>query len=284
MATLTRTKRKPLLARWSGMASALLICVGLASMGCDVGTPPQRGGEGPGHRAQRLALTPQQELDLGREAYREVLSKPGEYGRALPKDAPEVRRVRDVAKRIIEAVQIEPLQREINLRVRDYKFEWEVNVLQKDSINAFCLPGGKIVVFTGLLRVVQNDDQLATVLAHEVAHALAHHSSERIARQKLQPPGPLGGIWGKSYDREQEAEADHIGLFLMTFAGYNPEEAVRFWERMEQATSGHGRLPEILSDHPSDAHRIQNLRKWVPLALAAKKAFDKGDIAPSPKR
>ena len=126
-------------------------------------------------------------------------------------------------------------------------------------------------------------DHYTTVLSHESAHALAHHSSERVARKQMNQGG-LGGIWSKAYDREEEAEADHIGLFLMTFAGYDPEEAILFWERMQRATSDQARLPEILSDHPSDAHRIQNMKGWVPKAKAAKRAFDEGRIAPVPGR
>ena len=200
----------------------------------------------------------------------------------VPADRPECQRVREVAQRIIHAAGIEPLQREINLR-KGYRFEWEVNVLDKKEVNAFCLPGGKIAVFQGLLPVAQNDAQLATVIAHEIGHALAHHSSERLARKEMNQKG-LGVIWSKAYDRKEEAEADHIGLFLMTFAGYDPEEAVRFWERMQQAAGGQQHLPEILSDHPSDAHRIQSMKAWVPKAKAAKKAFDEGRIAPAPGR
>ncbi len=258
------------------------LAVGLASSGCDVPSGPGGGGEGPGHRAQELALSPQQELQLGRQAYKEVLSNPREYGQVVPADRPECQRVRGIAQRIIHAAGIEPLQREINLR-KGYRFEWEVNVLDKEQVNAFCLPGGKIAVFQGLVRVVQNDSQLATVLSHEIAHALAHHSSERVARKEMNQTG-LGVIWNKAYDRKEEAEADHIGLFLMTFAGYDPEEAVRFWERMQQATGGQQRVPEILSDHPSDAHRIQEMKGWVPKAKAAKQAFDEGRIAPAPGR
>src|SRR5205085_2535767 len=88
------------------------------------------------------------------------------------------------------------------------------------------------------------------------------------------------GLRSKSYDREQEAEADHIGLFLMTFAGYRPEEAVRFWERMARVSAGSARPPEIFSDHPSDAHRIQKMQEWVPKSRAAKQAFDEGRVAP----
>jgi metalloendopeptidase OMA1, mitochondrial len=157
-----------------------------------------------------------------------------------------------------------------------------VHVLDTPKINAFCLPGGKMIVFLGLLQVVQNDDQLATVLSHETAHALAHHVSERIANEQG-GGGALALLRGKAFDRAQEAEADHIGIFLMTFAGYRPEEAVRFWERMEQISAGQPHLPEILSDHPSDEHRLRNIESWVPRALAAKRAFDEGRIEPAPQ-
>jgi metalloendopeptidase OMA1, mitochondrial len=260
----------------------ICLSAGLAGFGCDAPSGAESGGEGPGHRAQRLGLSPQQELELGRQAYKQVLTNPNKYGRVVPRDRPECQRVRGVAERIIHAAGIEPLQREINLR-QDDRFEWVVNVLDKDQVNAFCLPGGKMVVFKGILPVAKTDDQLATVISHEISHALAHHSSERVARQEMSQQG-LGGIWSKAFDREQEAEADHIGLFLMTFAGYDPEAAIRFWERMQQAAGGQQKVPEILSDHPSDAHRIQNMKAWVPKAKAAKQAFDEGRIKPPPGR
>jgi predicted Zn-dependent protease len=258
-----------------------LLLVGLAGPGCEVVSGPP-GGEGPGHRPQELALSPAEELQLGRQAYREVLSNSRKYGRVLPADSEPVQRVREVARRIVRAASIEPLQREINLR-RGYRFEWEANVLANDQVNAFCLPGGKIAVFEGILPVTQNDDQLATVLSHEIAHALAHHSSERLAREGLNP-GPSGGFWARAFDRAQESEADHIGLFLMTFAGYDPDEAVRFWRRMERLSANQPRPPEILSDHPSDARRIHDIEGWIPRARAAKQAYDEGRIAPAPRR
>lgn len=267
---------------WPITLFCISLSAGLAGIGCEFPSGPEAAGEGPGHRTQTLALSSQQELALGRQAYKEVLSNPREYGAVIPADRPECQRVRAIAQRIIDAAGIEPLQREINLR-KGYRFEWEVNVLDKDQINAFCLPGGKMAVFLGLLRVARNDDQLATVISHETAHALAHHSSERVARKELNRGG-LGVIWSKAFDRQEEAEADHIGLFLMTFAGFNPDEAVLFWERMQQATSGQQRLPEILSDHPSDAHRIQSMRNWVPQAKAGKRAFDEGRIEPARDR
>ena len=117
------------------------------------------------------------------------------------------------------------------------------------------------------------------MLSHEIAHALAHHVSERIARERTSG----GGLLSLSYDRQQELEADHIGVFLMTFAGYDPDQAVAFWQEMEQATGRRGSLPEILSDHPSDEHRMRQLKDdWVPKAVsAAKKAYDKGRIEPA---
>jgi predicted Zn-dependent protease len=243
---------------------AMLIVAGLLA-GCS------REGEGPGHRPQALALQPQQELQLGRKAYAELLS-----------EAPVLRtgrgfdQVQRVSRRIAEAVQIEPLQREINLHVSDYPFEWEYCVIESPQVNAFCLPGGKIGVFTGLLRIVQNDDQLAAVLAHEVAHAVAHHASERIARAQT----GHRGLFALSFNREQESEADHIGVFLMTFADYDPQNAVEFWKDMERVRGSQLQLPEIISDHPSDQRRIRQLESWVPMAIAARQAYTQGRIAP----
>jgi predicted Zn-dependent protease len=210
------------------LLSAVLL---VFAAGCDIAPPDEGPGEGPGHRAQQLGLRPDQELELGKEAYRDILSE--SRNRILPADDPQVRRVRTIGSRIIRAAGIEPLQREINLSVRGYRFEWEANVIEEDKINAFCLPGGKIVVYTGILPVAQNDDQLATVISHEIAHALAHHSNERVTRSQS---GHVNFLVSKAYDRRQESEADHIGVFLMTFAGYDPQEAVRFWVRMSRPT------------------------------------------------
>jgi predicted Zn-dependent protease len=257
-----------LLLLWLSLSS------GLAVAGCAPPSTGQGRGAGPGGRAQELALTPEQEIKLGEKAYREILSKS-----KVASSGPDVERVKLVGKKIAQAAEIEPLQREINLRVRGFKFQWEFNVLQDKQINAFCLPGGKVAVFTGLLPVAANDAQLATVMAHEVAHALAHHTSERLARHK-EGGGFLDLLVGKAHDREQESEADHVGLFLMTFAGYDPEQAVIFWERMRTATSGGSRPPEILSDHPSDSKRIAQMGSWIAPAKAAKRAYDEGRVLP----
>ncbi len=273
-----------------------------ASVGCTLKGGPE--GEGPGRRPQMLALTPEQELELGREAYREILAQAD----VLPTDHPAVDRVRRVGSRLVAATRIRPLLQEINLREEGYRFEWEFNVINSDRVNALCLPAGNVAVFTGLLAFVRGDDELATVLGHEMAHALAHHASERLAlnpeaaealraaRGRLsdvdepQRRSLLGSLdagaalESLSYNRFQESEADHIGVFLMTFAGYDPEAALDFWERMREASSSSIRLPEILSNHPADARRLAQLRVWVPLAEGGKRAYDRGEVAPGASR
>jgi predicted Zn-dependent protease len=244
----------------------------VVAAGCGYVEAPPRPGDGPGGREQPLALTPQQELAVGRRTSREVIA---EYrDRLLPDDHPDARRVRGVTEKLIRAAGIEPLQREINLKVRGYRFEWEAHVIRERQANAFCLPAGKIFVFTGILRVAEDDAELASVLAHEMAHALAHHGSERVARQQ----GGGNILRSLHYDRMQESEADHIGAFLLPFAGYDPDEAAEFWQRM-LARGGAG-LPEFLSSHPSPETRVRDLRRWAPQARAAKQAFDEGRIAP----
>lgn len=290
-------------------ARGTLVCVvlGLVALG-GCGMPagpdpgqPTRDGTGPGRRAQRLYLSPEQELALGRKVFNEMLQK----SEVVPDDHRVSRRVRSVGDRIVEAVQIRPLRREINLRLEGYRFDWTFKVIKSPEANAFCLPGGFVGVYTGLLNIAQDDDQLATVLSHEVAHALAHHASERLAQQgmltlaqrfaddeqaDLSPREhdqlismlSIGGrLRGQAHNRFQESEADHIGVFLMTFARYDPDASVVFWERMARASARRGSAPpEILSDHPSDHRRIQHLRGWTAQAKAAKRAFDEGRIAP----
>lgn len=165
-------------------------------------------------------------------------------------------------------------------------FRWEFYVLESDQINAFCLPGGKIFVYTGLLKIVDNEDQLATVIGHEVAHAILRHGSERasiamvsdLAKSLVAKGlnvssnewGPLfdlaygvGSTYGiiYPYSRKFEYEADQIGLYLMYKACYDLNEAVRFWQKMINLKKK--QIPEFLSTHPSDIHRIQKIRSYI---------------------
>jgi predicted Zn-dependent protease len=139
------------------------------------------------------------------------------------------------------------------------QFEWESVILEDEQINAFCLPGGKIVVFTGLLKFVRDDDELATVIAHEVAHTLAGHQNERTVRDRTDDDGLLG----LPYSHDKEAEADRIGLLLMTNAGYDSHRAVEFWRRIMMARRRGIPEPELVSDHPNSAHRIVQMKSWI---------------------
>jgi predicted Zn-dependent protease len=253
--------------RWRVTLACWLFLLALA-LGCAPPAQETPRGQGPGRRAQSLALSPRQEYAIGMQAYQEVMDE--FRGRLLPASDPAVRRVRTITMRIARASEIEPLQREINLRVRGYRFDWEANVIHSDF------------VFTGILPVAENDDQLATVLSHEIAHALAHHSSERIARQRQSGGGILAALGNLHFSREQESEADHIGVFLMTFAGYDPHQAVVFWKRMAQRMAHEAQPPAWLSDHPSDAERIAKMKEWLPKVIAGKRAYDEGRIAPAP--
>ena len=166
-------------------------------------------------------------------------------------------------------------------------FAWEFNLVQDDEVNAFCMPGGKIVVYTGLMSIVASDDELAVVLGHEVAHAVAKHSNERMSQQLLASAGAaaatevvgrvdatkrdtaatvfgLGAQYGVMlpFSRKHESEADYMGLALMTMAGYDPGAAVGFWKKM--AEKGGSSTPAILSSHPSDARRIADIQKALP--------------------
>jgi predicted Zn-dependent protease len=223
------------------------------------------------HRLQHVTMTDAQQMQLGAQEYAKTLRQ----NRArIVASGPQYVEVQRVAKRI-EAVA-----------GRDKPdFVWKVSVIKKNEANAFCLPGGKIVVYTGILPLTENDAGLATVLGHEVAHATAEHVAERIERNHLTEiagtiiaggtavtPGQFARIEaligiGASlpFSRSQESEADHIGLVYMARAGYDPRQALAFWKRMQRASKGQ-EPPEFLSDHPSDAHRVARVRGWLPEA------------------
>ena len=171
-------------------------------------------------------------------------------------------------------------------------FKWEFNLIDSKEINAWCMPGGKVAVYTGILPVTKDDAGLATVMGHEIAHAVAKHSSERASKAALaegvggllgaatsnksegtrQVLGSLYGIGAQAgyllpNSRTQELEADHLGLIFMSMAGYDPTNAVGFWERMASASANSQKPPEFLSTHPADATRISQIKKDLPEAL-----------------
>ncbi len=168
-------------------------------------------------------------------------------------------------------------------------YQWEFNLIQDPQVNAFCMPGGKIVVYEGLLPVTQDEAGLAVVLGHEIAHAVAKHSAERLSNSYKQQYGMqvLGAVaqsagvsagtqqlaslaaslgselFTAGFSRKQESEADYIGLIFAAMAGYDPSVATSFWQRMAAQGSG---TSSIFSDHPSDAKRIEDIQKWLPEA------------------
>ncbi|KQT24659.1 peptidase M48 [Chryseobacterium sp. Leaf405] len=172
-------------------------------------------------------------------------------------------------------------------------YNWEFNLIQSNELNAWCMPGGKVAVYTGILPVTKNENGLAVVLGHEVSHALAGHGNERISQAMVAQYGGqiLGGTisngqWASvfekvypvgsqvallKYGRNQESEADQMGLYLMSMAGYDPREAIPFWNRMESASTG-ARQPEFLSTHPNPETRISDINKNLPKALEYYKA------------
>ena len=229
------------------------------------------------HRAQRVELTDQQQIALGNREYAKTLRE--DRGRIIA-SGPQYQEVQRVAKRIeTVAARDKP------------SFVWKVTLLRKNEANAYCLPGGKIVVYTGILPLTENDAGLATVLGHEVAHATAEHVAERIEREHLTHAAAViiaggvaftpdqfvrvmallgvgGDVASLPFSRSQESEADHIGLVYMARAGYDPRQAVAFWKRMARASRGK-EPPEFASDHPSDQHRVERIEQWLPEAERA---------------
>jgi len=230
------------------------------------------------HRVQHVALTDKQQMQLGSQQYAKTLK---EDRTDIISSGTGYAQVQRVARRI-EAVA----------RRDKPKFVWKVTLLRKNEANAYCLPGGKIVVYTGILPLTRTDAGLATVLGHEVAHATAEHVAERLEREKLTKIAvaivaggiavtpaqyahvvALLGIGGEAaslpFSRKQESEADHIGLIYMARAGYDPHQAVAFWKRMLRASKGK-EPPEFASDHPSTARRVQQVEGWLPEAERAR--------------
>ena len=219
------------------------------------------------HRKQFNLYSSEQENQLGLQAYKEVKSK-----NKISTDRQINALIQRVGKRIATAAE-QP------------GWDWQFTVIDDPkTVNAFCLPGGRIAVYTGILPLTMDDNGLAVVLGHETAHALAHHGAERMSDQTLMTL-PLAVLMdGKSdeaktliadafgigvalpFSRKQESEADHIGLILMAKAGYDPRGGVGFWERMAKEMQGKA-PPAFLSDHPSDEARIRKIKAELPEAL-----------------
>lgn len=219
------------------------------------------------NRSQMIFISQEQELALGEKSYKDTLKNSD-----VITNTKDANRIKEIGKRIAKVVN-----------KSDYK--WEFNLIKNDQKNAFCLPGGKVVVYTGILSVAKNDDQLATVISHEIAHALARHGAERMKNgmvaQGVQLLGNIvlgsqapeyvnsfnlaygaGAQYGVllPYGRMQESEADEIGIHLMYEAGYNINEALKFWQNMSK---GKKEAVEFFSTHPNSSTRIANISRVV---------------------
>jgi len=241
----------------------------------------------------QVALTGRKQLHLVPDSEMNTMSFK-EYGDFISKnkissDAAQTQMVKNVGQRIQKAV--EKYCAENNMSARLSGYQWEFNLVEDPNVNAFCMPGGKVVVYTGLIPVAQNEEGLAVVLGHEIAHAIARHGSERMSQAMLAELGAKGlsealanssaqtkDIFMKSYNigaeygvllpysRLHETEADHLGLIFMAMAGYNPNVAVDFWQRMAAGSKGQKPIG-LLSTHPADQTRIENLKKFMPEAM-----------------
>ena len=203
------------------------------------------------------------------------------------------RMVKQVGARIQGAVERYFAAAGLSDQLSNYK--WEFNLVEDKQVNAWCMPGGKVVVYTGLLPVTKGETGLAVVMGHEIAHAIAEHGNERMSQGLMAQLGGVAlstalatksaatqqlwmSVYGVGaqygailpYGRMQESEADHLGLVFMAMAGYDPHEAVPFWERMAAQKGGQA-PPEFLSTHPSDATRIENIKRLIPKAMESYK-------------
>jgi metalloendopeptidase OMA1, mitochondrial len=270
---------------------ALLAVIALQATGC-VTNPYTK-------RWQLLMIPQSYEANLGAQAYQDVLSDPKVK---ISQNPAEVAPVERIAARIIEAAKRSKYAEAAN------EFKWEVSVIKDDGTkNAFALPGGKIAVYTGIFPVADNESGLAAIVGHEVVHALARHGSERMSQGVLAQIGLVGASIAMQtqgfspvtsqaamsalgvgtqvgvllpFSRAHESEADYIGLLLAADAGYDPHEAVRVWERMQQV-GGH-QPHEFLSTHPGHETRIKRLTEHMPEAVALYNQANKAPVAQLP--
>ncbi len=211
------------------------------------------------------------------------------------KNVTKTNEIKNIGKNIAGAVDRFMRANDMVSEANSYK--WEFNLIEDKTVNAWCLPGGKVVFYTGILPMCKNTDGIAAVMGHEIAHAFAKHGQERMSTGRLQQLGGVAvaigtrnsknaKVWNMAYglgsqfgvmlpfSREHETEADKLGLVFMIMAGYNGEEAAQVWVRMSQRKGAQNAPPEFLSTHPSNQRRINTLRKYLPTARKYAKKFN----------
>ncbi len=237
------------------------------------------------------SIGPDQERAMGLQAYEEILQQE----RPLAKTDPTSQQITGIARRLIEKVPevTAALAAEHGMPAPEHwrAFEWDVNVIPSDQANAFCLPGGKMAVYTGLIPVAQSQDAMAVVMGHEIAHALLRHGAQRMSQQKLAQIGQMAGVasgmdpqqqqmvmaamgygYLLPYARTHETQADEVGLMLAAAACYDPNEAIGLWQRMSESSGGQA-PPEFSSTHPNPGTRIQTLQSLMPKAMEYRQKF-----------
>ncbi len=248
---------------------------------------------------KQFKLVSEQELQgMASQEYRQFLSTNKVVTPSADRDAEMVRRI---GQRVAKAVSQYYSQNKLGNVLEGYN--WEFNLVNDKAVNAWCMPGGKVVVYTGLLPVTQNEAALAVVIGHEISHAIFQHGNERMSQGLAQQlggtalsvamsskPAATQNLFMQAYgigstvgfalpfSRKQELEADHYGLIWTAMAGYNPREAITLWQRMEKMSNGQ-KPPEFLSTHPSEGRRIEELQKFMPEALKYYKPMsNKGNL------
>ncbi len=221
-------------------------------------------------------------------AYSQLLTDP--KTKVISTNNAETQRVKRIGNNIAAAVTNYMKANGYGDQISNYK--WEFNLIESPEINAWCMPGGKVAIYTGILKITKDDNGLATVMGHEIAHAIAQHSAERASQVTLAQVGgavagvavanksevtqaavnQLYGIGAQGLyilpnSRKQELEADKMGLSFMAMAGYNPQYAIEFWQRMAAASDGSAKPPVFLSTHPTDASRIEQIKRDLPEAM-----------------
>ncbi len=238
-------------------------------------------------RKQLLIMPESEMVQMSLTSYNDFLSE-----NKLSTNARDVARVKEVGQRIAKAVEAYLQSQGMEELVAGY--QWEFNLAQSNEVNAWCMPGGKVVVYEGIMALCPQDDDLAVVMGHEIAHAVARHGNERMSQQMVVEAGSaaaamalrnkpevtrnllgsaigLGANYGVMlpFSRKHELEADRMGLIFMTIAGYDPEEAIPFWSRMSAV--GGEKPAEFMSTHPSDEHRIEQIRTLLPEVMKYKR-------------
>ena len=255
------------------MKKILNILVFLFLLGCETVPVSER---------KQLILLPDSYINKqSAQAYQQFLSKAD----VISKNNPQNKKLQVIAKNITNAIhQYFILE---NKPDPTKKINWEINLVKEDQVNAWAMPGGKITFYTKILEIAQNEDGIATIMAHEMAHVIGRHGNERMSQALLLDVATsvaqtatgttLQGGAKTAYNllraygiflpfgRKQEAESDYLGLIFMTLAGYDPDETIRLWERMAaHAKKKGGSPPEFMSTHPSSESRIENFKKWIP--------------------